>query len=153
MRLGVDYYPEHWDRGRWATDARLMREAGLSVVRIGEFAWALLEPAAGRFDWSLFDGALGVLASEGLQVIIGTPTAAPPAWLAADNPDVLPVRADGRHGLVRRAAALLPVQQRLPRRLPPDRRGGSGPLRRAPGGDRLADRQRTGQRRDGALLL
>jgi beta-galactosidase len=96
MRLGVDYYPEHWERGRWATDARLMREAGLSVVRIGEFAWALLEPAAGRFDWSLFDGALSVLANEGLQVVIGTPTAAPPAWLAADNAEVLPVRADGR---------------------------------------------------------
>ncbi len=95
MRLGVDYYPEHWDRGRWATDARLMREAGLSVVRIGEFAWALLEPAAGRFDWSLFDAALAALASEGLQVVFGTPTAAPPAWLAADNAEVLPVRADG----------------------------------------------------------
>src|SRR6476661_1458777 len=96
MRLGVDYYPEHWDRGRWATDARMMREAGLSVVRIGEFAWAVLEPAAGRFDWSLFDGAVATLANEGLQVVIGTPTAAPPAWLAADNPEVLPVRADGR---------------------------------------------------------
>ena len=34
------YYPEHWLEERWATDARLMREAGFNVVRLGEFAWA-----------------------------------------------------------------------------------------------------------------
>jgi len=28
MYVGVDYYPEHWPRDRWETDARLMKEAG-----------------------------------------------------------------------------------------------------------------------------
>ena len=45
MYLGVDYYPEHWPEERWAEDARLMREASLSVVRLAEFAWCRMEPA------------------------------------------------------------------------------------------------------------
>jgi hypothetical protein len=31
---GVAYYPEHWPEEWWSTDARMMRDAGLSVVRI-----------------------------------------------------------------------------------------------------------------------
>ena len=44
MHIGVDYYPEHWDKGRWKTDARLMADAGFSTVRLAEFAWTLMEP-------------------------------------------------------------------------------------------------------------
>ncbi len=96
MQLGVAYYPEQWEPSRWATDARLMIEAGLTIVRIGEFAWSVLEPEPGRYCWDWLDEAIAVLHTAGLGVIVGTPTAAPPAWLAADNPAVLPVRADGR---------------------------------------------------------
>jgi beta-galactosidase len=46
MKFGVCYYPEHWPAARWAEDARLMRELGLEIVRIGEFAWAKMEPDA-----------------------------------------------------------------------------------------------------------
>ena len=27
--FGADYYPEHWPKDRWETDAKLMRELGL----------------------------------------------------------------------------------------------------------------------------
>ena len=40
MRVGVDYYPEHWDREMWDADARQMKAAGVSVVRLAEFAWS-----------------------------------------------------------------------------------------------------------------
>ncbi len=96
MRLGVDYYPEHWPEERWATDARLMRDLGLQVVRLAEFAWAKLEPAEGQFDWSWLDRAIDTLSAAGLEIILGTPTAAPPAWLVAANPEILPVDAQGR---------------------------------------------------------
>ncbi|WP_435532062.1 beta-galactosidase [Roseateles amylovorans] len=96
MRLGVCYYPEQWPRERWRDDARAMRELGLSTVRIAEFAWSRMEPEAGRFDWSWLDEAIEVLAQEGLQVILGTPTAAPPQWLVEAHPDVLPMDANGR---------------------------------------------------------
>lgn len=81
MRVGVDYYPEHWDEERWSVDARLMREAGISVVRLAEFSWCKLEPEEGKYDFSWLDRALEVLHREGIQAILGTPTATPPAWL------------------------------------------------------------------------
>ncbi|WP_433620738.1 beta-galactosidase [Paenibacillus cellulositrophicus] len=27
--MGVDYYPEHWERSMWEQDARLMRDTGV----------------------------------------------------------------------------------------------------------------------------
>ncbi|MEM8632308.1 MAG: beta-galactosidase [Pseudomonadota bacterium] len=94
--LGVCYYPEHWPEDRWATDAAMMADAGLSWVRIGEFAWSRIEPTPGQFDWDWLDRAIDVLGAAGLQVIMGTPTATPPRWMLDKHPDMLPVDAEGR---------------------------------------------------------
>lgn len=94
--LGVCYYPEHWPPARWPEDARLMRAAGLELVRIGEFAWSRLEPQPGVYDWDWLDRAIATLSAAGLRVILGTPTATPPAWLTQRYPEVLRVGADGR---------------------------------------------------------
>jgi beta-galactosidase len=96
MKLGVCYYPEHWPPERWPVDARLMREAGLDLVRLGEFAWQQMEPAEAEFDWAWLDSAIEVLTAEGLKLVLCTPTATPPAWLCHAHPDVLPVDAQGR---------------------------------------------------------
>lgn len=96
MQLGVCYYPEQWPQERWAQDAELMRQAGISLVRIAEFAWALMEPKEGEFNWDWLDHAVEVLAAEGLEVILGTPTASPPPWLCKAHPDILPVDIQGR---------------------------------------------------------
>jgi beta-galactosidase len=96
IRLGAAYYPEQWPRERWPVDAELMAEAGLSLVRIGEFAWAQLEPAEGTFDFAWLDDGLEVFAAAGLSVVLGTPTAAPPAWLVERYPEILPRAPDGR---------------------------------------------------------
>ncbi len=93
---GVDYYPEHWPEERWAEDARLMREVGLTVVRVAEFAWSRLEPEAGRLDFDWLDRAIDTLAAENLKVIMCTPSATPPAWMVAAHPDLLPVTRDGQ---------------------------------------------------------
>lgn len=95
-RLGVCYYPEHWPRDEWPANAARMQSLGISVVRIGEFAWSLLEPREGEFEWEWMDAALDVLAEAGLDVIMGTPTACPPAWLVRTYPEILPRAADGR---------------------------------------------------------
>jgi beta-galactosidase GanA len=68
-----------------------MREADISLVRIGEFAWAKMEPAEGHYQWDWLDRAIDVLANEGLQIVLCTPTATPPAWLIQANPEILPV--------------------------------------------------------------
>lgn len=106
MKFGVCYYPEHWPESRWAHDAALMVESGLTIVRIAEFAWALMEPQAGRYEWSWLDKAIDVLAGAGLDVVLGTPTATPPAWLTQAYPEILRVDANGRrrkHGSRRQA--------------------------------------------------
>jgi beta-galactosidase len=95
MRTGVCWYPEHWPESRWADDVRLMADTGLSLVRVGEFAWSAYEPARDRFDWGWLDRAIGVLADAGLGVVLGTPTATPPVWLTAERPEVLSVGPDG----------------------------------------------------------
>lgn len=94
--LGVCYYPEHWDEGRWADDARRMRELGISFVRIGEFAWSRIEPSRDTFDFGWLDRAMDVLAGAGLKIVLGTPTATPPKWLVDENPDILPYDEHGR---------------------------------------------------------
>ncbi|GAB4579107.1 MAG: beta-galactosidase [Anaerolineales bacterium] len=96
MKFGVCYYPEHWPEARWATNARMMREVGLSIVRLAEFAWSRIEPEEGRFEWAWLDRAIETLAVEGLQIVLGTPTAAPPAWLSLNYRDTLPVDEQGR---------------------------------------------------------
>ena len=89
MLLGVDYYPEQWESARMEADMDRILELGGNVIRIGEFAWHRMEPEEGRFDFSYFDGVIAMAKAKGLQVIFGTPTATPPAWLIHKYPDIL----------------------------------------------------------------
>lgn len=89
--LGCCYYPEHWSQSQWHDDAQRMIELGLSVVRIGEFAWSRLEPQPNKLDWQWLDQAIEVLGEAGLKVVLGTPTATPPRWMLERYPDMLAV--------------------------------------------------------------
>ena len=93
--LGVCYYPEHWPESRWAEDAAMMKEIGLSFVRIGEFAWSRLEPSPGAYQFDWLQRAIDVLHDAGLKVVLGTPTATPPKWLVDKMPDMLARDAQG----------------------------------------------------------
>ncbi|MFD2611719.1 beta-galactosidase [Paenibacillus gansuensis] len=104
LQLGVCYYPEHWPESLWSDDFRRMREMNISVIRIAEFGWAILEPEEGNFRFELFDKAVDLAHEYGLQVILGTPTATPPAWLTEKYPEVLNASREGvlfRHGMRR----------------------------------------------------
>jgi beta-galactosidase len=96
LHLGAAYYPEHWPEERWPDDIRLMREAGLTVVRMAEFAWSSMEAGTGKFNFDWLDRVINLLAAEGIKTILGTPTAAPPAWLVQKYPDLLAVDESGR---------------------------------------------------------
>lgn len=95
MKLGVCYYPEHWPEAVWADDARRMRELGIKVVRVGEFAWSRLEPTRDNFNFDWLKRALDVLHAESLEVVLGTPTATPPKWLIDEHPSILAVDEHG----------------------------------------------------------
>ena len=96
MRIGVYYYPEQWPESQWERDLGKMAGLGFEFTHFGEFAWAFLEPADGRFDFAWLDRAVDLAARAGLKVILCTPTPCPPAWLGEKFPEIYLVRGDGR---------------------------------------------------------
>ena len=101
FRFGAAYYPEHWSEEERQSDPERMREAGIDLVRLGEFAWDLLEPEEGVFDFHFFDREIERLQRAGIDVIFCTPTAAPPRWLTRKHPEFLRLNAAGafmQHG-------------------------------------------------------
>jgi beta-galactosidase len=94
--FGGDYNPEQWPEEVWVQDVALMQEAGVNLVSVGIFSWGLLETSAGVFDFGWLDRLLDLLHAGGIRVDLGTPTAVPPMWFWAANPQVRPVTRDGR---------------------------------------------------------
>ncbi len=88
--------PEQWPESQWAADLDLMQAAHMHAVRVGEFAWSSLEPSEGHFELSWLDHAIAAAAAHNIVVVLGTPTAAPPAWLTSKYPDTLRVDEDGK---------------------------------------------------------
>lgn len=89
MWLGVDYYPEQWDASLLERDLDTIVELGCNVIRIAEFSWHLIEKQEGQYDFSFFDRVIEKAKERNLKVIMGTPTATIPAWLAKKHPDIL----------------------------------------------------------------
>ncbi|EQA43952.1 beta-galactosidase [Leptospira broomii serovar Hurstbridge str. 5399] len=92
MRFGADYYPEQWTPKDWEEDLRIMKDMGLSIVRLAEFSWGMIEPKEGKFDFSFWERILDLVGKFDMKVILGTPTATFPPWLARKYPDVMQVR-------------------------------------------------------------
>ena len=118
--LGCAYYPEYWGVERVATDAKLMRAAGINIARIGEFAWSRMEPDDGQFTLDWLHQTVTTLGRHGIDVLMCTPTAAPPAWLTSAYPDVLLVSAEGRrtsHGGRRHYCSSSDTYRRLSARI------------------------------------
>ncbi|MER7900227.1 beta-galactosidase [Streptomyces sp. NPDC096046] len=105
LAFGGDYNPEQWPESVWQDDVRLMREAGVTLVSVGIFSWALLEPSPGRYDFGWMDRLLDLLHEHGIRVDLGTPTVVPPVWFYRAHPEALPVTAEGvRYAFGSRAA-------------------------------------------------
>jgi len=96
LLLGTAWYPEQWPQERWNADLELMENAGIRFVRIGEFAWSTMEPAEGGYKFEWMERAIALAAKHHIQVVLGTPTAAPPAWLTQKYPETLRINEDGR---------------------------------------------------------
>lgn len=92
---GAAYYHEYMPSERLDEDIRLMKEAGVNMVRVGESTWALFEPQEGNFQFAWMDRILDKMHAAGIKVVLGTPTYSIPAWLAERYPEILAVRADG----------------------------------------------------------
>jgi len=94
--IGTTYYSEHWPRDRWPEDVRLMKEAGINVLRISDLAWSKLEPEEGKFDFSWLDDFMALASGEGIRFILSTPIEGSPVWLRHKHPEVVRTDEFGR---------------------------------------------------------
>jgi beta-galactosidase len=92
---GVAYYHEYMPMERLDEDIQLMKDAGISVVRVGESTWSLFEPSEGEFEFAWMDRIIDKMHAAGIKVILGTPTYSIPAWLWHKHPEVLLKRMNG----------------------------------------------------------
>jgi beta-galactosidase len=95
VETGVYYYPEAWDSAQWDRDLKKMADMGFEFTHVAEFAWAMIEPQEGQFDFSWLDRVLTLAQKHGLKVIMCTPSATPPVWLTQKYPETLVVNSDG----------------------------------------------------------
>jgi len=94
--IGAAFFPEHHPKKTWKEYVKLMADAGLSFVRMGEFTWDKMEPSEGRFDFSRLDEVMQLLKEKRIRVILCTPTAVPPIWACERYPEIHPVLEDGK---------------------------------------------------------
>jgi beta-galactosidase len=139
--LGICYYPEQWDKKLWADDLARMKETGISVIRIGDYAWSVYERAEGIFTFDLFDEFISLASKEEMSIILCTSSVAPPAWLSETYPEILNARKDGvlfRHGNRRHYNYNSPVYRKFVGRLVEEI---ASRYAKKPHSHRLADRQ------------
>ena len=89
LYYGAAYYDEYMPTSRVDEDMRLMKDAGMNVIRIAESTWSTWEPREGEFDFTSLHRMLRGAKKYGIDVIVGTPTYAIPPWLARKYPDIL----------------------------------------------------------------
>jgi beta-galactosidase GanA len=104
--IGAAYYPEAWPEETIEEDIARAKEIGINTFRIGEFAWSRMERHEGEYDFGWLHGVVDRLGEAGFAVVMGTPTATPPAWLTRKYPEVLAVGANGIRTVTRGAAWL-----------------------------------------------
>ncbi|MDE6851782.1 MAG: beta-galactosidase [Lachnospiraceae bacterium] len=95
MKIGVNYYPEQWPEDLWESDADRMKEIGVDVVRLAEFAWGKLEPEEGIYHFAWLDQAIRLFQDREIEVILGTPTCTPPQWMFHRYPEIIQVDSTG----------------------------------------------------------
>ncbi len=95
LLYGTAYYDEYLPADRIETDMEMIKKAGMNVIRIAESTWSTWEPQDGVFDFTHLHRMLSCSKKHGIQVIVGTPTYAVPAWLARKYPDIITETHDG----------------------------------------------------------
>lgn len=85
---GASYYHEYMPYDRLEEDVKLMQEAGINFIRLGESTWSLWEPREGEFEFAWMDRVIDRLHQAGIKVLFGTPTYSVPPWLYRKHPEI-----------------------------------------------------------------
>ncbi|NOJ59109.1 beta-galactosidase [Arthrobacter sp. 260] len=116
VHYGADYNPEQWPESVWPDDVERMREASVTMVSLGIFAWSRIQPAEGVFDFGWLDRVINLLHEGGIAVDLATATASPPPWMTAAYPEILAADENGAtywHGSRQHYAPSSPTYRRL----------------------------------------
>lgn len=92
---GAEYYWEYMPTERMDEDIKMMKEAGVTAMRVGESTWGVMEPQEGKYEFEWLDRVIDALHEADIKVIIGTPTYSVPAWLAHKHPEILAKHRNG----------------------------------------------------------
>ncbi|MBO5723580.1 MAG: beta-galactosidase, partial [Lentisphaeria bacterium] len=71
-------------------------ECGITLVRMGEFAWSHLEKREGEYSLRFLDEAVRIFGEQGIRSILCTPSSAAPAWMCRKYPEILRVNRQGQ---------------------------------------------------------
>ena len=92
---GGDYNPEQWTEEVWQKDMELFQKAGVDIVTLNVFNWAMLQPDEETYDFTELDKTVDRVNKNGLYICMATSTGAHPAWMARKYPDILRTEFNG----------------------------------------------------------
>ena len=114
--FGGDWNPEQWPDGTWNDDLDMLSRAGINEATINVFGWGLLQPDEATYDFTTLDKIVDKLVAHGFGIIMGTATAAMPAWMPLAHPEVTRTDSAGRHhhfGLRHNACPNSPIYRQM----------------------------------------
>lgn len=94
---GGDYNPNQWTKDVWDEDMRIFKKAGINSATINVFSWAKIQPAEEIYDFKELDEIVDMLTRDKYDIVLGTSTAALPAWMVKRYPEVSRTDYEGRH--------------------------------------------------------
>lgn len=86
--VGTCYQPVDRSPEQVRQDVSLMKQAGFTMVRMGDLSWDAFEPSEGKFEFAWFDQILQQMEQAGIKVILDIGGSPAPIWLHHKYPSV-----------------------------------------------------------------
>ena len=93
--VGTCYQPVDRSPEQIIQDVALMKQAGFTMVRMGDLSWDAFEPSEGRFEFAWFDQILKQMNEAAIKVILDIGGSPAPIWLHHRYPSVNMVNEQG----------------------------------------------------------
>ncbi len=86
--VGTCYQPVDRSPEQIRQDIALMKQAGFTMVRLGDLSWDAFEPSEGKFEFAWFDDILKQMNQAGIKVVLDIAGSPAPIWLHYKYPSV-----------------------------------------------------------------
>jgi beta-galactosidase len=86
--VGTCYQPVDRSPEQVRQDIALMKQAGFTMVRMGDLSWDAFEPSEGQFEFAWFDKILEQMNQAGIKAILDIGGSPAPIWLHHKYPSV-----------------------------------------------------------------